>query len=266
MGIGPAWRGKIVSGRRRRCRALLRLGPLGRRWGVLPFRRYLARGDEDRRLALADLRNRRRPEDVRPTLLQPRGSQRTRVWSGAIQERFRRAPGGLGGGDGRDGRRSAAVAWGRCAPAARRGEAEARPMNPVLLLGDEPRIVVAVARSLHARGVPVDVAAMTAGAPRIVSRAVRRWSRVPDSPEGDEALLAGILDAIETYGYDYLIPASDTALSVLARHHGDFPAGVRLGCPEPSAVLAVLDKSRTLEAAVACGVPVPEDYRLDSED
>ena len=137
-------------------------------------------------------------------------------------------------------------------------------MNPVLLLGDEPRIVVAVARSLHARGVPVDVAAMTSGAPRIVSTAVRRWNRFPDQPESDDALFTSVLDAIETYGYDYLIPASDTALAVLARHYDAFPAGVRLGCPEPPAVLAVLDKARTLEAAATCGVPVPEDYRLDS--
>ena len=139
-------------------------------------------------------------------------------------------------------------------------------MKPVLLLGDEPRIVVAVARSLHARGVPVDVAAMTSGAPRIVSTAVRRWSRFLDSPGGDDALLTTMLEAIGTYGYDYLIPASDTALAVLAKHYGAFPAGVRLGCPEPPTVLAVLDKARTLEAAAACGVPVPEDYRFDSRN
>ena len=139
-------------------------------------------------------------------------------------------------------------------------------MRPVLLLGDEPRIVVAVARSLHAHGVPVDVAALTPGAPRIVSKAVRRWTRLPDPHEGGDFLMATILDHIETRGYDYLIPASDTALSVIARHYDVFVARVRLGCPEASAVVNVLDKTRTLETASACGVPVPEDYRLDSLD
>jgi len=139
-------------------------------------------------------------------------------------------------------------------------------MKPVLLLGDEPRIVIPLARSLHAHGVPVDVAALTAGAPRVVSQAVRRWSRLPDSPECGDLLVAAILDHTERYGYDLLIPASDTALSVIAGHYDVLAQSVRLDCPEPSAVVNVLDKTRTLDAAAACGVPVPQRYSLDSLD
>jgi hypothetical protein len=40
-------------------------------------------------------------------------------------------------------------------------------MNPVLILGEEPRIVVNIARSLHRHGVPVDVAVTSSDHPAL---------------------------------------------------------------------------------------------------
>ena len=49
-------------------------------------------------------------------------------------------------------------------------------MKPVLVLGEEPRIVVNIARSLHRRGVIVDVGTLSSDAPLI---AISRHSAVP---------------------------------------------------------------------------------------
>src|SRR5207244_749804 len=51
--------------------------------------------------------------------------------------------------------------------------------RPVLILGAAPRISVAVARSLHRHGIPVEVASFLATEPKLRSRAIRSFHRLP---------------------------------------------------------------------------------------
>lgn len=131
-------------------------------------------------------------------------------------------------------------------------------MNPVLILGDEPRIVVNIARSLHRRGVPVDVAASSSDNRALRSNAIRQCLMLPD-PRHEPALShAVLLEYIVSRRYDQLIPASDTALALMADHYAGLSERLHITCPPPEIVDRVLNKSQTLQCAQDCDVPVPK--------
>lgn len=137
-------------------------------------------------------------------------------------------------------------------------------MRPVLILGDEPRIVVNIARSLHRRGVPVDVAGLSTDTPPVRSKAIRRFIALPD-PRGEPAFSREILlDHIEFHHYDHLIPASDIALAFIADHYTQLSELLHVACPSPAVVHRVLNKSQTLQCAQECEVPIPKSFTISS--
>lgn len=137
-------------------------------------------------------------------------------------------------------------------------------INPVLILGDEPRVVVPIARSLARRGIPVDVAALSLDAPPLSSRAVRSFVRLPSPQQEPQVFSAALLDFIEMKGHDLLLPSNDTALAAISQHYGELSALLRVGCPRPHVVRRILDKVVTLQAAEQCGINVPKTYRISS--
>src|SRR5579871_6931908 len=93
--------------------------------------------------------------------------------------------------------------------------------RPVLILGFMPRIIVPIARSLKAHGVPVDVASFEP-APRIPSRAICETRSIPH-PDVDEHEFVSQLQAfIRERGHDMLIPADDWMLTAIVDHYDDF--------------------------------------------
>ncbi|MEP6886700.1 MAG: ATP-grasp domain-containing protein [Nitrospirales bacterium] len=131
-------------------------------------------------------------------------------------------------------------------------------MNPVLILGDEPRIVVNIARSLHRRGVPVDVASTLSDAPALRSNAIRQCLMLPD-PRREPALSHAVLfEYICSHHYDQLIPASDTALALVADYYAELSELLHVTCPPPDIVQRVLKKAQTLRFAQDCDVPIPK--------
>jgi protein-tyrosine-phosphatase/predicted ATP-grasp superfamily ATP-dependent carboligase len=128
-------------------------------------------------------------------------------------------------------------------------------MRPTLILGDEPRIIVPIARSLHRQGIPVLVAALDSEARIIRSRAVPRSFRVENS--------SALLDLIRRENVDWVIPSSDSALALVARY-GELSQAAMLSCPPPAAVARVLDKQRTMQAAAECGIETPRGHNLKS--
>jgi protein-tyrosine-phosphatase/predicted ATP-grasp superfamily ATP-dependent carboligase len=139
---------------------------------------------------------------------------------------------------------------------------DSRDSKPVLVLGEEPRVAITIARSLHRRGIPVDVAAISPSEPALASRAIRRFVRLPSYRHEPDLFNAALLDLIEAGGHDMLIPSSDGALAALAALHTPLSALLHVGCPPPHIVNRVLDKDITLETAARIGVPTPETYRM----
>ena len=128
-----------------------------------------------------------------------------------------------------------------------------RAISPVLVLGSEPRIAVTIARSLHRRGIPVDVCRL-GSEPDVKSASVRR-SYVLPSASADAG--RQLVEIVEEQGYNYIMPTSDTALAVIVSVYDELAAITGLSCPPPDRVRSVLDKDITLRVARDVGLPTP---------
>lgn len=138
--------------------------------------------------------------------------------------------------------------------------------RPILVLGTEPRIVVAIARSLHRRGISVEVAALSPTDRRISSRAIREFHHLPGPQEASGEFIAALSQLIRTTPFDLLIPCSDSSLAVCAEHYAHLSAMLQVACPPPHVVRRILDKHFTLEAAQRCGIRIPRTYCLSSAE
>jgi len=133
-------------------------------------------------------------------------------------------------------------------------------MHPTLILGDEPRIVIPIARSLHRQGIPVLAAAFGASARAVRSRAVQQFFRID---QGDSHVaVQSVLDLLRRFSIDWVIPSNDSALSFLAAHFDELRTVSMLACPHPTAAAIVLDKQQTMRAAAECGIGIPNSYRF----
>lgn len=133
-----------------------------------------------------------------------------------------------------------------------------------LLIGFDPRTALAVARSLHCRGVRVVVATLGAWETPIWSRAVEAYLHLPCAEENSPGFLPKLLEAIAQYQIDTLIPLTDRALSVLAPHQNQLRERVRLLAPTSQQTAIVLDKTLTAQLAVNLCIPVPATVILES--
>src|SRR5258708_39323015 len=88
--------------------------------------------------------------------------------------------------------------------------------NPVLILGAAPRIALAIARSLQRVAIPVEVAFFLNDERPLQSKAIRASHRLPAE---DPQLIDVLCNLIEKKKFDMLIPTSDTALALIAKHY-----------------------------------------------
>ena len=136
-------------------------------------------------------------------------------------------------------------------------------MRPALLLGDEPRIVVPAARSLWRRGIPVSVATLAVHSLPVRSRAIRHFYRLSVEGQADSPI-DRLLSIIDTERADWLLPTSDSALSFVANHYARLSTSIKLACPDADTIRTVLDKNRTIDAAIRCGIAAPRTYTIES--
>lgn len=133
--------------------------------------------------------------------------------------------------------------------------------RPVLVLAGTPRVVQAVARSLHRHGVIVDVAYWGASGPlQFASRVVRQLHRLPDFRQND--FWCALDKLIEQHQYDMLVPTTDEALLAILPFYERLRERLYPGCPAPQIVATVLDKRVTICAAGEIGINVPGEYRF----
>jgi protein-tyrosine-phosphatase/predicted ATP-grasp superfamily ATP-dependent carboligase len=114
---------------------------------------------------------------------------------------------------------------------------------------------------LAAHGIPV----IHAGPPPATgSRAIRRHCALPDLGSEPETALSGLLDITAETKADYLVPCSDSALQFIVSHHDALARHLKLACPPPGPIRAVLDKERTLAVARALDIPTPVCFEISS--
>ncbi len=134
--------------------------------------------------------------------------------------------------------------------------------RPVLILGDEPRVALTIARSLDRRGIAVDVAGLSQETPRLRSRTIRSFVRLPGNLDRPGEFRSALEQITSDNLYDMIIPSSDTALALVAGCYDAFGDRLRIACPAPRIVGRVLDKDVTLQIAEGCGIAVPRTYPI----
>jgi protein-tyrosine-phosphatase/predicted ATP-grasp superfamily ATP-dependent carboligase len=134
------------------------------------------------------------------------------------------------------------------------------------VLGASPRISVAIARSLHRRGIPVEAASFQPEEPDLESRAIGQFHRLPSNRRDPEGFRRTLMSLLREKQFDLVIPTGDPSLAAVSEHYAELSEIVQIGAPPPHVVKRVLDKSLTLEAAKRCGIRVPFSARISSFD
>jgi len=129
--------------------------------------------------------------------------------------------------------------------------------SPVLILGAGTRAAVTIARSLNRHGIPVFVSPVNDYQASIPSRAIERFIRLPDHRRAPQDFTIALSELVRVEGVDMVIPNADSAMALLGEQYDMLSGLLHVACPPPHIMNRVLDKSRTLEVARRCGIPVP---------
>jgi protein-tyrosine-phosphatase/predicted ATP-grasp superfamily ATP-dependent carboligase len=130
-----------------------------------------------------------------------------------------------------------------------------------LILDGTPRVVVTVARSLNRKGIPVVFGRFGRWLQATNSKSIGKHFDLHVDHTGYYQELNAI---IEQENIDTIMPGNDLAMRSLLPHYGALASRVMLTIPDPCAVTAVLDKSRTLDVARRCAVTVPQTFDIKS--
>jgi len=136
--------------------------------------------------------------------------------------------------------------------------------RPVLVLGAQPHFALTIARSLHRRGIPVTIATSSLKGPRLSSRAIRRFVRLPSHQHRPDEFIAALSALIRSEKFDMLIPSSDSALIALTQHYEYLSTLLHVACPPPHIVKRVVEKPLTFDIAKRCGVNIPITYLVSN--
>ena len=123
-----------------------------------------------------------------------------------------------------------------------------------IIIGAEPRTVLAIARSLQRAKVRCIVAIPRGRALGVSSRAIASTLRLhPDVTESAEVLAR----LARSEGAGWVVPTSDASLQIVCAAYDELSRSGAIGAPPPSVVRRALDKSIVLEVARSIGVPTP---------
>ena len=137
-------------------------------------------------------------------------------------------------------------------------------MRRILIVGDEVRVVLNVARSLARSNADV-ILAHTIPDRFVRSRAVARRVRI--APATDFGKYASdVIQAARESAPDLLIPCSDAALRVVVEHEAQLRSFCAVAAPAAGSLRTVLDKESTMTTAALHGVPVPRSYDVPDID
>ena len=133
----------------------------------------------------------------------------------------------------------------------------------VLLLGDDLRAFLAIARSLGRRGVEVHAAPSDFSSPALKSRYIAAAHRLPPYPLDPRAWEGALARLIADYGFRKVVPTSDSGLFML-RHHAEALGRDRIGIANEAALEIFSDKANTRALAERHGIKVAQGRLLAS--
>lgn len=136
----------------------------------------------------------------------------------------------------------------------------------VLVLGDDTRSFLAVARSLGRRGVVVHAAPANFRSVALRSRFIAAIHDLPPWMGDGADWLASIEALLEVERFDLLIPCDETTLLPLQHYRDRLTALTRLAIPDDEAISLLFDKHETRELARRLAVPVADGRLLRPDD
>lgn len=135
----------------------------------------------------------------------------------------------------------------------------------VLVLDGDMVPALAIARSLYARGVCVDVASHVPKPLVAYSRSVERVCDCPNPLTQTELFIEWLQQHCQAQHYDLVIPVTERSLVPISNLREKL-APIPIAMPSADALDIVLDKSRTMAMAAELGVPVPGSVLIGSMD
>lgn len=128
-----------------------------------------------------------------------------------------------------------------------------------LLVGFDPRTALAVARSLHRRGIRVIIATIADWETPLPSNAVAAYVKVPhrDSPDHFFDELTRVISA---ENIDTILPMTDRALRALSPHLDKLRKTCAVECASTEQLAIILNKNETSRIAATLGVPCPRTF------
>lgn len=133
-----------------------------------------------------------------------------------------------------------------------------------LLVGFTPTLALAVARSLHRRGVRVLCASFLPSETPLPTQAIERFFSLPGLNRPTEEFDAALRATIAENGVDLVIPLTDSALLRLLPRLDELRAVVRVAAPNANALTVALDKDLTACVGKKIGLPLPRTMPLSA--
>ena len=131
----------------------------------------------------------------------------------------------------------------------------------VLVIGDDMRIFLAVARSLGRAGLEVHAVPFDARSPALKSRYVAKIHGLPGIADNTALWIAGLLEILGGGPYDLVIPCCERAIIAIDMHRGKF-ANYKMAMPNPAMIAALFDKENTHALCLDLGIPVVGEFKL----
>jgi predicted ATP-grasp superfamily ATP-dependent carboligase len=136
-------------------------------------------------------------------------------------------------------------------------------MKALVTDGDQ-RAALAITRSLGRRGISVLVGEQRSVSLASSSRLCARHVTYP-SPHGKpEEFRLFLLDMVERERVDVVVPVTDVTTSAIGRTQQALGVHTAIAAPPFAAFDLVSDKSRLLQAAVRCAIPIPRTLFVDN--
>ncbi|MBV2092397.1 MAG: ATP-grasp domain-containing protein [Candidatus Thiodiazotropha sp. (ex Ctena orbiculata)] len=126
------------------------------------------------------------------------------------------------------------------------------------------RAALAVTRSLGAKGHQVFVGSESERSLASSSKYCHLGISYPNPAEEPEAFVDFLIDRVEQFGIEVLMPVTDVCLLLVSKHRARFPSTCSLPIADDAAINAAADKNYILELAKSIGMPVPQSLVIDS--
>lgn len=135
---------------------------------------------------------------------------------------------------------------------------QAKPGGRTILVTDAGRgSAISIIRSLGRRGWTVIAADADPHSPGFRSRYAHRRFVYPQPEAEPQAFAEALLHQIAEQAVDLVIPVTDNVILPILPRRAEFEQRCKLALPETGALLAAMDKNKTLALAEQLGVPIP---------